>query len=116
MKHDYGPYTPSPPTAKALATRDRLAEEMAAAPEGSEAQRAARKSLVGHILTEGLPLETFSTPSGRRFAVHVQRPKQLTQEMKHWLAGRDFGSAVRATLGEGRAVPFPFKFTVSEKK
>jgi len=113
---DYGRYAPGPPTAKSIAIRDRLAEEMAAAPEDSPARKSARKSLVGHLLTVGLPLETFSTPSGRRFAVHVQRPKVLTPDIKLWLAGRDFGNAVRATLGEGREVPFPIRLTVSEKK
>lgn len=109
---DYGRYAPGPPTAKALAERDRLAEEMAAAPEGSAKRRAARSALVDLILAGDLPPESFSTSSGRRFAVHFQKPRVLTPEVKRWLAGRDFGNAMREDGGG----PFPIRLTVSEKK
>jgi len=113
---NYGRYTPAPPTDEALALRDQLAEEMAAAPAGSAERRAARSALVDHILGEGLPLEAFSTPSGRRFAVHLSRPKPMPAEVRTWLAGRDYVRTVRALLAEGREVPFPVRLTVSEKK
>jgi len=116
MRYDYGRYTPAPPGAEALALRDRLAEEMAASPPGSAERRVARSTLVGHILSEGLPLESFSTSSGRRFAVHLSPPKPLPADVRRWLAGRDYVRTVRALHNEGREVPFPIRLTVSEKK
>ena len=119
---DYGRFAPGPPTAKALATRDGLAEEMAAAPEGSPRRRAARESLVGHILTEGLPLEEFSTPSGRTFVVRISRPDpdQFTAETTRWLAGRDYVKVVKGLLRDGAGIPQHvaehLDWVVSEKK
>lgn len=120
---DYGQgFAPGPPTPKALATRDGLAEEMAAAPPGSERRRVASSSLVGHILTEGLPLEEFSTPSGRTFVVRISRPdpEQFTAEVRRWLGGRDFVRVVKGLLRDGAAIPEHvaehLDWVVSEKK
>ena len=43
--YDYSDYKPSPPTAKALAIRDRLADEMSAAPQESKARQVAEATM-----------------------------------------------------------------------
>lgn len=118
---DYGRFAPGPPTATALATRDGLAEEMAAATSEAK-RRAVRELLVGHILTEGLPLEEFSTPSGRMFVVRISRPDpgQFTAETTRWLAGRDYVKVVKGLLRDGQGIPQHvaehLDWVVSEKK
>jgi hypothetical protein len=118
---DYGRYAPGPPTAKAIATRDGLAEEMASATSETK-RRAVRELLVGHILTEGLPLEEFSTPSGRTFVVRISRPdtEQFTAETTRWLAGRDYVKVVKGLLRDGAGIPphvaDHLDWVVSEKK
>ena len=100
MTHDYGPYTPAPPTADAIATRDRLADELAKA-DTTGARVAAEKALVSHMLEQGLPLEDFSTPSGRAFVVTVSvsppRPKPgKDREARRWLSAQRTGARTLA--------------------
>lgn len=96
MTHDYGPYKPAPPTAKVLAIRDRLADELAQSAT-DDARAAAERSLVDHMIDERLPLEDFSTRSGRAFEVKVSVsvPKPLQgreRDAQRWLAAQG-GSA-----------------------
>jgi hypothetical protein len=120
MKHDYGPYTPAPPSAEAIARRDRLAEEFAAAAPGSPARKDASRSLVDHWLTVGGRWEEFSTPSGRTFAIRLSRPNVLPDDVRRWLAGRDFVKAVKELLYAGTSLPQHVldhvHYVVSEKK
>jgi len=120
MRHDYGRYTPVPPSAEALVIRDQLAEKMADAPPGSARRRGARSSLVGHMLTEGLPLEDFSTPCGRTFRVRLSHPDELPDDVRRWLAGRDYVKVVKGLLRNGAAIPQHvaehLDWVVSEKK
>ena len=109
---DYGRYTSEPPTTNALAIRDSLAEEMAAASKGSPERHRAEERLVGHMLTDGLPLEDFSTRSGRTFVVRVAvsppRPKPGREKEAHqWLARQEGSSRTIAhkLLERGGGLP-----------
>ena len=98
MTYEYGEHAPGPPSPEAIGMRDRLAEEMAAAPPGSSERWQARKLLVDHLReTEGMPLEDFSTRGGSAFVVRVSvsKPKPKPgreRDAKAWMA-RQEGSA-----------------------
>ncbi len=106
---DYGRYAPGPPTAEALATRDQLAEEMARAATKNQ-RDAAHRQLTLHMLSEGLPLEDFSTPSGRKVSVQlaVSRPKPRVgreREARQWLNGRSDRSLAHELARNGGSLP-----------
>ncbi|MBI1382628.1 MAG: hypothetical protein GC161_16245 [Planctomycetaceae bacterium] len=106
---DYGRFAPGPPTAEALALRDQLADEMAAATDRRERARA-EAQLTAHMLSEGLPLEDFSTPGGTAVEVHVKvsRPKPKAgceRDARRWLNGRNDRSLAHELVKRGGALP-----------
>lgn len=109
MIPDYGHFAPGPPTAEALAFRDQLAEALAAATGRRERARA-EAQLTTHMLSEGLPLEDFSTPSGTEVTVRVtvSRPKPRAgreRDARRWLDGRSDRSLAHDLARRGAALP-----------
>jgi hypothetical protein len=106
---DYGRFTPGPPTTEALALRDQIADEMAAA-TGRRERASAEAQLTMHMLSEGLPLEDFSTPSGTTVTVRVvvSRPKPRRgreRDAKRWLSGRNDRSLAHELAKCGASLP-----------
>jgi hypothetical protein len=110
MTYDYGEHAPGPPSAEAIAIRDRLAKELASALPGSPPWEQAEERLVLHMLTEELPLEHFSTSSGQAFEIVVQVTKVvikpgLEKEARAWLDGRNAKSVARKIVLKGGSLP-----------
>jgi hypothetical protein len=109
MKYDYGEQPP--PSAEAIAERDRLAEELVAAAPKSQAQRLARNRLVDHLReTWSLPLEHFSTPNGHVIEVMVSITSVVMKpgrekEARAWLNGRNAESVARKIVLKGGSLP-----------
>ncbi len=112
MKYEYGEQPP--PSAEAIAERDRLAEEMARTEAGSRERRLAEVRLVDHIREVwGMPLERFSTSSGLVFEVNdsisdVVMRAGREREARAWLKGRNAQSVARKIVHKGGNLPPEF--------